>query len=423
MCARLLYLSVDAISVSDLQSLSQFNLPVSLSSGPHLGSSAVTGSLPSVGAASMSMMNKKGLHSNCKHGMVDDSLALKFVHSEPANVAAADLYDPDQPLWNNGIPGTSSAIMALHSSPAVEARSLLDDDAFENRMNIAADVERRDKTTMPVCSRSTSKSIWGGNGNFKRKTTASISDSDHVQNEIAENQEALGIVPSRSDGKRVAAEEADTKVLDSSNAQSDAMRLLKKPIQKALCTLFVNCIPQKNNRKEALLSHFQKFGKVIDIYIPISSERAFVQFSKREEAEAALSAPDAVMGNRFIKLRWANRDSIANDGISGVVGASLGPHGGTSCLVSTALSVPSRGKDSLQSAARNSNVPPCDTSVTHPNQSKMHAGNSPNVPPPLQKKLELEHLKEELRKKQEVLDRKRSDFKRQLDKLAKQVWL
>ncbi|RHN74007.1 hypothetical protein MtrunA17_Chr2g0304911 [Medicago truncatula] len=34
----------------------------------------------------------------------------------------------------------------------------------------------------------------------------------------------------------------------------------------------------------------------------MNSERAFVQFSKREEAEAALRTPDSVMGNRFINL-------------------------------------------------------------------------------------------------------------------------
>lgn len=39
-----------------------------------------------------------------------------------------------------------------------------------------------------------------------------------------------------------------------------------------------------------------------DICIPANSERAFVQFSKREEAERALKAPDAVMASRFIKL-------------------------------------------------------------------------------------------------------------------------
>ncbi|KEH37854.1 hypothetical protein MTR_2g449970 [Medicago truncatula] len=44
-----------------------------------------------------------------------------------------------------------------------------------------------------------------------------------------------------------------------------------------------------------------------------SSEQAFVQFSKREEAEASLRTPEAVMGNHFIKLWWANRDCIPSE--------------------------------------------------------------------------------------------------------------
>jgi hypothetical protein len=39
----------------------------------------------------------------------------------------------------------------------------------------------------------------------------------------------------------------------------------------------------------------------------------------------------------------------------------------------------------------------------------------------MQKLESLEQLKEELRKKQELLDQKRNDFRRQLDKLEKQV--
>lgn len=54
-------------------------------------------------------------------------------------------------------------------------------------------------------------------------------------------------------------------------------------------------------------------GEVINIYIPMNSERAFVQFSNREEAEASLRARDVVMGNRFIKLWCANRDCFPSE--------------------------------------------------------------------------------------------------------------
>ncbi|OWM71515.1 hypothetical protein CDL15_Pgr005702 [Punica granatum] len=414
---------INRIVVEDVQSLSQFNLPVSLSSGSILGAPAIPGPLPSVGAASTSMLNSKGTHSrNGKHGVADD-VVFKSAYSEPANAAGADLYDPDQPLWNNNGPETSSALVALRSSPVDEAVSLSNGDASENQMNEAAAFERQDRTALPVGSQSTSSSIWGRIGSSKGKTSMRMGTSDNGRNEVAGNQEALGNGPGNSNrGKKVMAEDADPKALDSSRAQSDTMRLTRKPTQKALRTLFVNGIPQKNNRRDALLAHFQKFGKVIDIYIPTNSERAFVQFSKREEAEAALKAPDAVMGNRFIKLWWANRDSIVDDGINGVAGVSSTPRGATSSSIPTALSIPSRGKDNIQPAApKAGDVPSRDTSASHGDQSKLPAASSPKVPSPLQKKLELEQLKEELRKKQEMLDRKRSDFKRQLDKLAKQA--
>ncbi|KEH37852.1 RNA recognition motif [Medicago truncatula] len=81
---------------------------------------------------------------------------------------------------------------------------------------------------------------------------------------------------------------------------------VRKLSQKGLYTLFVNGIPHRSNRKEALLAHFKMLGEVINIYIPMNSERAFVQFSNREEAEASLRARDVVMGNRFIKLCKGN---------------------------------------------------------------------------------------------------------------------
>ncbi|KAK4772808.1 hypothetical protein SAY86_014583 [Trapa natans] len=409
---------INRIVIEDVQSLSQFNLPVSLSSGPILGAPAVPGSLPSLGRASSAMINNKGAHGrNGKHGMADDSFVSKSAYSETADVASTDLYDPDQPLWNNDGPESSSALVGIRPSVGDEVGSLSNDDAFDNQMNEVADIQRQNKTTHPVGSQSTSSSIWGRIGNSKGRTSMT-SASDSGQNESVGDQEAVGVTPGSSNrGKKSIADDADPKSLDSSRVQGDAIRLMRKPTQKALCTLFVNGIPQKSNRRDALLSHFQKFGKIVDIYIPVNSERAFVQFSKREEAETALKAPDAVMGNRFIKLWWANRDNIADAGISGVAGISSG---NPSRLFPTALSIPSRGKDNLQPAAKASDALAHCASVTHPDQSKLSASNSPKVTP-LQKKLELEQLKEQLRKKQEMLDRKRSDFKRQLDKLSKQA--
>lgn len=420
----------------DLQSLSQFNLTVPLPSTPLLATPAGPGLLSSVGAASTTLMNSKGVHSKgSKTGLMDDGMGLNGAYSDSAAAGGADLYDPDQPLWNNNGPDTSPGLAALHSSND-ETESLLNEDSSNNHHRRASDSADND---LPVrnagtaaVSQNTSMSVWGRIGssknrsNVKEKIDATLNSSDYLENETKEDREALpSLQGSYRRGKRIIEGDAIQKNMDpSTKAQSDHMRNIRKPSQKALRTLFVNNVPLKSNRREALLSHFQKFGEVVDIYIPLNSERAFVQFSKREEAEAALKSPDAVMGNRFIKLWWANRDSIPDDGISSGVNVSVTSHGMTAASVPAHTSVANKVKDNhLQSTTLKGGniVPAADVSLPAPDHPTVIT-NSPKPPPSLQKKLDnLEQLKEELRKKQELLDQKRNDFRRQLDKLEKQV--
>ncbi|KAF8037583.1 hypothetical protein BT93_B0462 [Corymbia citriodora subsp. variegata] len=422
---------VNRIVVEDVQSLSQFNLPVSLPSAHLLGTPALPGPVPSGSASSTSLMNSKGPQGKSgKHGMSDDSLVLNSAYSAAANVVGADLYDPDQPLWSNNGPEGSS-LLALHSSQADETESPFNHGISDRHVKKAADIGHQDRGAgLSVASQNPTSSVWGRirsskvKMNSKGETDAKSSTSDLVRDEMKEKQEAsANVIGSSHRGKQIAGEDKSSKAIDTSQkTQSDAMRFVRKPTQKATRTLFVNCIPQKSNKREALLSHFQKFGEIIDIYIPTNSERAFVQFSKREEAEAALKAPDAVMGNRFIKLWWANRDSIPDDGISSVSGASLTPHSGIAGSVPTAQSIANR-KDNIQSTPLKAiDIPVAESTLPSSDQSKPLTPNGSKVTPPLQKKLEsLEQLKEQLRKKREMLDRKRNDFKRQLDKLEKQA--
>lgn len=333
-------------------------------------------------------------------------------------MAGADLYDPDQPLWNNNCPETSNALLALNPSKIDETESLMNGDPSDN-FQIRS-------SGNAVGSHSTS--VWGRIGSsksrldVKEKSDAAISSSDYIENDSKEDKVASAGIPNSSrQGKQIIAEDAGPKPLDSSEkTQVDTMRNNRKPSQKALRTLFVNGIPLKSNKRDALLSHFQKFGEVIDIYIPMNTERAFVQFSKREEAEAALKAPDAVMGNRFIRLYWANRDSIPDDNVSSSGSVSATPHGLASVSVPTNSSLANSSKDNLQAAAPKS-------STVHTHVASLLDKPSPVVTngskvPPLQKKLGgLEQLREELRKKQEMLEQKRNDFRRKLDKLEKQV--
>ncbi|KAL5572769.1 hypothetical protein UlMin_022366 [Ulmus minor] len=390
---------INRIVVEDVQSLSQFNLPVSLPNVPGPGPASV----------SSSSMNSKGLHSKTSKGIADDGLGL----NGPYSGSGADLYDPDQPLWNNSGPETSNAMLDLHSP---ETEALLNGDPSDN--------ELANRST----GNAVSTSVWGRIGSsksrldVKEKVDPSVISSDYLQNDSKDDRAPLAGIPNPlRQGKRSIAEDTapkPPKPLDSSaKRQFDNLRNNRKPAQKALRTLFVNGIPLNSNKREYLLSHFQKFGEVIDIHIPVNSERAFIQFSKREEAEAALKAPDAVMGNRFIKLWWANRDSISDDGSSNNTSAFATPHGVASNSVPPHSSLASGSKDNLQAAAPKSGG-------LHTYDSSQLASETPRpvngskAPPPSQKKIEsLEQLKEELRKKQEMLEQKRNEFKRKLSKL------
>ncbi|XP_062106918.1 zinc finger CCCH domain-containing protein 41 [Humulus lupulus] len=412
---------VNRIVVEDVQSLSQFNLPVSLPSAHLLGtnSGAGPGSMPSIGASSLTSMNSKGLHINMsKPGFADDVLGLNGSFSGSSCVAGADLYDPDQPLWNNNGPETTNALLGINSPKIDETESLLNGDPSDNEFPVRS-------TGNAVGSHSTS--VWGRIGGSKSRLDVKekidppiTSAADYIEGDSKEDKVAsTGFQNSFRPGKRIIAEDAGPKPLDSSAKAQFDMRNNRKPPQKALRTLFVNGIPHKNNKREALLSHFQKFGEVIDIYIPLSSERAFVQFSKREEADAALNSPDAVMGNRFIKLFWANRDSIPDDSSGPGTSVSATPRG----AVPPHSSVASSSKDSVQAAApKSSLVHAHDTSVAAFDNPRPIVSNGSKATPPLHKKLEtIEQLKIELRKKQEMLDQKRNDFRRKLDKLNKQA--
>ena len=366
-------------------------------------------------------MNSKGLHSKTSKSSVTDDPSL----------GGADLYDPDQPLWNNNGPETSDAIIGLQSPRNDETDSLSNDDPSDRHQARLCDNADNDFPIRTVGtaagSQSTSVLVWGRIGGSKsrsdvnEKIDSTLKYSDNPENETKVS--LVNIQDQPRQGKRIIAEMAASKSLDPlAKRPYDPLRTVRKPSQKALRTLFVNGIPQKSNRREALVSHFQKFGEILDIYIPSNSDRAFVQFSKREEAEAALMAPDAVMGNRFIKLWWANRDSIPEDGPGNGSIVSESSPGLTSVSVPLYSSVSGISKDNQHSASsKGSTVHASDASLPSSDNSKAVISNGPKAPPS-QKKLEnLEQLKEKLCKKQEMLDQKRNDFRRQLYKLEKQV--
>ncbi|KAK9061707.1 hypothetical protein SSX86_018890 [Deinandra increscens subsp. villosa] len=330
---------VNRIVVEDVQSLSQFNLPVSLqnANGGPGGQVPLPASAEGVGS---------------------------------------DFYDPDQPLWGNDSQ-TSPALASLNQSNVKESGSLLDPGPSGDH-----GVRSLDGSDEQVLK--SGGTVMGRINSTKNKTER----RENMVSRASSLIEKQGPLNNKQNNGN-----------SSLKMQSGNGEKARNPSQKAQYTLFVNGIPLQQNRRETLISHFQKFGEVIHIHIPLNSERAFVQFSKREEAQAALMAPDAVMGNRFIKLWWANRDNIPVNGT--ITGYTMPP-------------VPPRGMP--VSSSHNDTIAPAS------DQPKPLIISTPKPPPPSQKKLEnLEVLKEELRKKQEMLDQKRNDFRRKLDKLEKQA--
>ncbi|KAK9090351.1 hypothetical protein Sjap_023528 [Stephania japonica] len=409
---------VNRIVVEDVQSLSQFNLPVSLPSAHLLGTTAGTGPLPSGAGSSSLTTSKPGHGKSSKAGIAVDAPGLNGMFSA-TGAAEADFYDPDQPLWNNNHPETSNALIGL-SSPKLDDESLWIPDHSEQ-----FDGENPGGAVPSAITSNASSSVWGRVGNSRNKlgktgkVDINVSSLDCFEKETEPSQEEM--VVRKRKHEQVGLEDVDAKDVNSVSIkpQSDPVR---RPSQKALCTLFVNCIPLESNKREILFSHFRKFGEIIDIYIPVNSEKAFIQFSKREEAEAALKAPDAVMGNRFIKLWWANRDSIPVNGTSSGNTTSAVPHIVPTNSSATQLADADGGKDILDlkppkcSAHSSSDV--SVVAAVHP--KPVSASVSKAIPS--QKKLEnLELLKEELRVKQEMLDQKRNDFRRLLNKLEKKA--
>ncbi|XP_058778643.1 zinc finger CCCH domain-containing protein 41-like [Vicia villosa] len=405
---------VNRIVIEDVQSLSQFNLPVSLSSAHLIGAPAGAGSLHSVNASTASMNSK------CKPGIISKSavndvgLPMDGEYPGPGCTSGADLYDPDQPLWNDRGLESSNALLNMQSSKIVDDAEPMSCDAPNSVCPVEA-------TRTSVSFQGASASVWGRIGSSKsrvgtkEKSNPTMSSFHFPDNQSKEDtDELIGSHSASSQGNQIIADDAIPRALEASlKAQAD-MRSIRRPSQKALRTLFVNGIPHKINRRESLLAHFQKFGEVTDIHIPINSERAFVQFSKREEAEAALKAPDAVMGNRFIKMWWANRDCVRNDNSTASGnGATVTPRGQPPTFFPSHPVATDRRTDASRTMFDGSS--PLDL-------SKPVIADAPKVAPPSQRKLEsLEHLREQMRKKQEILDQKRNEFKRRLNKFAKQA--
>ncbi|KAI8809230.1 hypothetical protein BJ742DRAFT_771363 [Cladochytrium replicatum] len=95
-------------------------------------------------------------------------------------------------------------------------------------------------------------------------------------------------------------------------------------------SLVVENIPPEFCRIDKINDFFKKFGVIVNISVQPLESRAIIQFTTNNEARAALSSPDPIFENRFVKVYWhkpeANQDgTFAESGASGsVVGMSAG---------------------------------------------------------------------------------------------------
>jgi len=99
-------------------------------------------------------------------------------------------------------------------------------------------------------------------------------------------------------------EQRDKRDITRDTKERDKYRGRPNPFQHTL--VISNITPDLNNI-DKLNSHFKHFGTIINIQVKPHINKAFVQFNTHDEAEKALNSPDAVLGNRFIKVNWSKK--------------------------------------------------------------------------------------------------------------------
>ncbi|MCO5610861.1 hypothetical protein L7F22_065103 [Adiantum nelumboides] len=414
------------IVVRDFQSLSKLSLPlatpsecnVTLNSSPIFTSSSTSHFFdPILFTRDSNLPLARGLYFS-KGTLPDNDFP------EP------DLYDPEQPLFNTVEPFAFANGMKRPSSFGKGLQGIL---GVSKRCKVETTIEGRFKrslTAMPL-----------GLTHDQSVLSHESENSHNVDSKVqyfagcikAESETAVESYEPESVHEKLLTEEQEIKVKSaimkpgiSSAHQRVGLMSHSKGItateaERAHRTLYVGCIPNTNNKKELLNAHFQRFGEIVDIRIPLQGDRAFIQFSRREEAEAALRSPEAVMGNRFVRLSWAKRDNVPFSLTgSGLAAASTSAQCSSGIesqvsqgLISEALLIKAKQAVSMPAL----HEPNCLTKVgksVGPSFQTLALASS------LKKQQELEHTIEELRRKQDELAHKREVFRRQLERYSKQ---
>lgn len=68
--------------------------------------------------------------------------------------------------------------------------------------------------------------------------------------------------------------------------------------------LLVSHIPVKDCNRETLEQYFARFGPLAHVEVNTGQSRAMIEFERPEDASEAFKCPDAVLGNRFVRMVW-----------------------------------------------------------------------------------------------------------------------
>jgi len=176
------------------------------------------------------------------------------------------------------------------------------------------------------------------------------------------------------------------------NQQQSVVQVPVRHPYRKNTVLEIRKIPAELNNMVKLSEHFQKFGTITKIQTPFEndSQAALLEFATYQQATAAYSSPEAILGNRFIKMFWhnpnrQNKQQHTNNNANKNNVAATSP-------------------DTLMDA---SNAPPqIDTKPKKIATSEELRYVNPNAVDPkvlqAEKKKELEKLKQELAKKKQT---------------------
>lgn len=125
-----------------------------------------------------------------------------------------------------------------------------------------------------------------------------------------------------------------------------------RPVSLANCCLELRKVPTGLNQISHLNQHFSKFGTITNLQVCYNGDpmAALLTFSKPAEAKAAYKSTEAVLGNRFIKVFWHNKERAEQQLIeSGVEDGQQkntathdnGEEGGRSAVIATSHREPS----------------------------------------------------------------------------------